>query len=162
MESNKDHRGTSRKEKFAEGGFQSAYKCTSNEGKMLVLKKYHPETKETITGVFDSTVEVHARKQVQMHAVSNYITNVFSKKIPSEFGRSFTFNTAYYAQFENEPVTIEEFVPGKFTKYVNNDGSCVQPTFIICNSYKLYYKVCCIFLILAHIVKNVTVREVFI
>jgi hypothetical protein len=28
--------------------------------------------------------------------------------------------------YDGQPVTVEEFVPGAFTKYVNNDGLCIQ------------------------------------
>lgn len=115
-------------EKFAEGGFRSAYKCTSSDGKVWVLKKYHDATKKTITDACASTVEVHARKQVQMHAVASHITGRFCSKVPAEFGKSFTYNKVYYAKYEEEPVTVEELVAGKFLKYVNNDGTCVKPS----------------------------------
>ena len=63
-----------------------------------------------------------------MHAVARNITAVFTSKVPTEFGESFTFSKIYYSNLDDQNVTVEEFVPGTFQKYVNNDGKSVVPT----------------------------------
>ena len=116
-------------EKFASGAFCSAFKCVAvQDGKKWVLKKYHDITKTTITDALASSVAVHARKQVQMHAVARHLTQRFAAKVPASFGKVFKYNKVYYTEFNSEPVTVEEFVEGKFSKYINNDGRCVTPS----------------------------------
>ena len=70
-------------------------------------------------------MEIHARKQIQMHAVASHLTKCFKSKAPSEFGENFAYNQVYYSKFNDEPVTVEELVSGSFYKYVNNDGTCI-------------------------------------
>ena len=43
------------------------------------------------------------------------------------FGETFHYNSVCYGKIGSiESVTIEEFIPGTFVKYINNDGSqCV-------------------------------------
>ena len=73
-------------------------------------------------------MEIHTRKQVQMHTVARQLTKRFSSIVPEEFGQSFAYNKVFYSRFNDEPVTVEvEFVSGQFTKYVNNDGNCIIP-----------------------------------
>ena len=55
-----------------------------------------------------------------MHPAARHLTKKLSTKTPPEFGQYFCYNT----QFQCGPVTIEEFVPGTFTKHVNNNGEC--------------------------------------
>ena len=47
--------------------------------------------------------------------------------ISFHFGETFHYNGVYYGKIGSiESVTIEEFIPGTFVKYINNDGSqCV-------------------------------------
>ena len=113
----------------ASGAFHSAFKCVAvQDGKKWVLKKFHDITKTTITDALASSVAVHARKQVQMHAVAWHLTQRFAAKVPASFGKVFKYNKVYYTEFNSEPVTVEEFVEGKFSKYINNDGRCVTPS----------------------------------
>lgn len=72
-------------------------------------------------------METHTRKQVQMHTVARQLTKRFSSIVPEESGQSFAYNKVFYSRFNDEPVTVEEFVSGQFTKYVNNDGNCIIP-----------------------------------
>lgn len=32
----------------------------------------------------------------------------------------------FYSVLENVPITVEEYVPGEFVKYINNDGQCMD------------------------------------
>jgi len=58
-----------------------------------------------------------------MHAVARNVAQRFAKKAPQEFGTTFSYNKVYYSTYNENPVTVEEFVEGEFTKYVNNDGN---------------------------------------
>lgn len=118
-------------EKFASGAFRDAYKGMPEGGASLkkwVIKKYNEKARTTIVTTLSSTVEIHARKQVQMHSVARHLTKQFTLKVPKSFGKSFSYNKVFFAMYDGQPVTVEEFVPGAFTKYVNNDGHCIQPS----------------------------------
>ena len=46
------------------------------------------------------------------------------ESISFNFGEAFQYNNVYYGKIGSiESVAIEEFIPGKFVKYINNDGS---------------------------------------
>ncbi len=69
----------------------------------------------------------HAKKQCQMHTVARNITQRFEKSVPEEFGDTFSFGKVYYALMgDTEPITVEEYIEGKFAKYVNNNGYCFK------------------------------------
>ena len=38
------------------------------------------------------------------------------------FGEMLRYNEAYFAMVGGDPFTVEQFLPGEFKKYVNNDG----------------------------------------
>jgi len=59
-----------------------------------------------------------------MHAVARNITQRLAKYAPKEFSVTFEYGCVYYSMLQGEPATMEEFVEGKFLKYVNNDGTC--------------------------------------
>jgi hypothetical protein len=61
-----------------------------------------------------------------MHSVARQLTKKFSSKLPKSFGKSFSYNKVFFAMYDGQPVTVEEFVPGTFTKYINNDGQRTQ------------------------------------
>ena len=90
-----------------------------------VVKKYNVKSKNTIEDTLKTTTEIHTRKQVQMHTVARQLTKKFSSIVPEQFGQSFAYNKVFYSRLNDEPVTVEEFVSGQFTKYVNNDGKCI-------------------------------------
>ena len=117
---------------FAEGAFRKAYmaKCTTYpfKNKQWILKKLN---KSTITdlNVFEESSESITRKSVQMHTLAQYMAKTFqeaAEKASSsfQFGETFQYNSVYYGKIGSiESVTIEEFIPGKFVKYINKDGS---------------------------------------
>ena len=72
-------------------------------------------------------MEDHTGEQVQMHAVARNITQRFSSRVPALFGDTFSYGKVFYCVLDELPVTVEEFVPGEFQKYVNNDGTCYAP-----------------------------------
>jgi hypothetical protein len=118
------------REKFSSGNFRDAYKGiaeVNSERKMYVVKMYNEKAVRIIQNTLNTAVEDHARKQVQMHAVAWHITKGFSLRVPPEFGECFKYNKVHYSCLNDKPVTVEDFVPGKFEKYVNNNGKCVAP-----------------------------------
>ena len=115
--------------KFASGGFRDAHHATLINNDFTqkfrnkwVVKYYNAKAVASITETLDSTVEDHCRKRVQMHAVASHITNKFNSKVPADFGKCFQYNHCYYTKINDQPATIEEFVPGSFTKIINNIG----------------------------------------
>ena len=67
-----------------------------------------------------------------MHALTKNIADQFSKKVQElivskEFGETLKFRNIYLAKLDGECLTLEEFIEGKFEKYLNNTGEvCVS------------------------------------
>lgn len=117
--------------KFDSGAFRDAFraKCVDKSCYLSgewVIKKYKEEAVTTIQEQLQMTVENHTRKQVQMHAVARNLTARFAAKVPTEFGEVFTCGKVFYSEWDNCPVTVEEYVPGVFSKYINNDGDIIE------------------------------------
>ena len=106
------------KEKFASGGFRNAYDCTALSGLKgrYVLKKYHDDKVEDIVQLFGS-LEIHTRKIVQMHCLAMHFTLKLKNETPADFGASFLYNKVYYAQLDDQFITIEQYLDGDFRKY---------------------------------------------
>ena len=118
--------------KFDSGAFRDVFraKCRDTSSGLAgewVIKKYRDEAVATIKEQLQMTVEDHTRKQVQMHAVARNLTARFSAKVPKEFGEAFQYGKVFYSQWNECPVTVEEYVPGVFCKYINNDGEIIEP-----------------------------------
>ena len=62
-----------------------------------------------------------------MHPVARNITQTFSSRVPSTFGDTFSYGKVFYSLLDELSLTVEEFVPGEFQTYVNNDGTCYAP-----------------------------------
>ena len=72
-------------------------------------------------------------------------TEQFSNKVPSHFGRCFHYNRVFYTKFEDEPAMVEEYVPGNFLKYINNNGECCSAPEKCSNEHKeLFLKAECL------------------
>ena len=113
-----------------EGGFRKAYKATTKHArfkhKAWVLKRYHPEAVKNIvdTGV---GIDEHTKKAVQMHLLArnfaSQLTSSLALEAAIKFGETFRYRNVYYGKTkEGECVRIEEFIDGKFRKYLNNTG----------------------------------------
>lgn len=123
------------KEPFASGGFREAYKASSNSARFKanawVVKKYLPETL-TVLKDMSETVESHTKKVVQMHHLARNIASnlqmaVNKAKKEKEFGEMFRYNGIFLGKMDNDFVTVEEFIPGSFVKYLNNTAErCVE------------------------------------
>ncbi|CAB3984462.1 transient receptor potential cation channel subfamily M member 6-like [Paramuricea clavata] len=116
-------------ESFAEGGFRKAYKCESIDGKLSgkwVLKKYKENALEDMKSV-NLTEEEHARKQVQTHTLAQNIAIQMQRNVPETFGETFTYDSMLFGKIVEDNgdvcfVTIERYLEGSFTKYINNNG----------------------------------------
>ena len=58
-----------------------------------------------------------------MHAVAHYIATALQKKAPAKCGQCFSYDTVYFSTLDSRPVTVEKYIGGNFTKYINNDGT---------------------------------------
>ena len=122
-------------ESFAEGGFRKAYKCESIDGKLSgkwVFKKYKENALKDMESL-NLTEEEHARKQVQMHTLAQNITTQMQRNVPETFGETFSYDSMLFGKItENNGdacfVTIERYLEGSFTKYVNNTGEISSTT----------------------------------
>lgn len=120
------------KTSLGQGAFREAFKATSNTSVLTVndwvVKKYLPKALEVIQATNQST-EQHTRKTVQMHTLAQNFASqlrqeLITKGVLDLYGKTLTFNKLFLGKIEatGEFVTVEEFVPGNFVKYVNNDG----------------------------------------
>lgn len=128
---------------FARGGFREVFKarwrCENKldndffQNKYWVLKKYLPETLEVIKEL-EQSLEEYTRKNVQMHVLAQNLTERCHARIEelgvqSIFGNWFRYNKVALGKCDNDSntteewTTIEEYVEGSFSKYINNDGT---------------------------------------
>lgn len=120
-------------ESFGQGGFRKAYKCESFDGKLpgvWVLKKYKEQALDDMKAL-EIEEEEHARKQVQMHTLAQSIAGQMEKNVAEDFGETFTYDTMHFGKIkkDNEAecfVTVEKYMEGNFTKYINNTGKIVS------------------------------------
>ena len=67
-----------------------------------------------------------------MHALAKNFAGQLTKKVEerkvsTEFGETLRFKDIYFAKLDNECLTLEKFIEGKFEKYMNNTGElCVS------------------------------------
>ncbi|KAJ7380733.1 hypothetical protein OS493_007106 [Desmophyllum pertusum] len=120
------------------GGFRKAFKATSKHAEFIattwVIKCYLPDALKCIAET-GQTVEQHNRKVVQMHLLSRNFASQLEAEVKTNgandlFGTAFRYRKIFHGETEDkEYVTVEEFIPGVFTKYINNNGStCVDRT----------------------------------
>ena len=105
---------------FGFGGFRLAHKALELESdkgiRTWVVICYKEDAQEAILNDLQLTLETHTRKQVQMHVVARY-------KAPAKFGQCFSYDTVYFSTLDSRPVTVEKYIGGNFTKYINHDGT---------------------------------------
>ena len=131
---------------FANGGFREAYKATSiTEGfkdETWVVKKYTDHTKELLKEM-KQTEEEHAQKSVQMHYLARNLACQLKEKVKkenlTEFGEVFEFNKVFMGKMgSGEVVTLEEYISGKFVKYINNTGDKCEKDNIIADKAEAF------------------------
>lgn len=77
---------------------------------------------EGISSLFGS-IEAHTRKSVQLNALARNFAENMAREVPEvAFGRTFQYNKVYFSCMGSEYVTIEKFIEGTFTKWINNTG----------------------------------------
>ena len=117
------------KSKFVDGGFRDAHKAACKHPQYpdtWVIKQFKPEQAEKVEGTLNVSLDVHTRKQAQMHCVAKKLAEMVKKKAPPEFGEVFTYDRIYFSTFNDKPVTVEEFVLGSCFEYINNNGDIVE------------------------------------
>ncbi len=71
------------------------------------------------------TPKKHANRTVQGHHLAQYFSKRWKEKVESQnrfdFGDCFRYNKVFLGEVENEFVTIEKYIPGIFSKYINNN-----------------------------------------
>ena len=110
-------------EKFASSGCQNAFVANGMKGVSgkMVLRHYKPECVDDLSHLFNS-LDDHTRKVVQMHALARHFAQMMHNEAPLEYGETFMYTKLYYDKLNDEAVTIEQVIEGKFTKYINNTG----------------------------------------
>ena len=110
---------------FDSGGFRDAYLVKAISGipkGKYVLKRYKEDKVAEIKELFGTT-EAHTRKVIQMNALArNFAQNLNLERPVVEYGPTFKYSKVYYANFNGEYITFEEFIEGTFAKYINNNG----------------------------------------
>jgi hypothetical protein len=119
------------KDLLGEGGFRKAYKAESSDKDFStltwVVKEYKPCALEVIAET-QQTVEAHTKKVVQMHSLAQNIASQCKAKIEEDgllqsFGDTLQYGNIYLGKRGESFVNVEEYVEGKFEKYINNDGT---------------------------------------
>ena len=118
-------------EVFGEGDFRTANMATSTTkgfaSNKWVVKRYNDQALQEIR-ITNQTVENHTKKVVKMHNLAKNFalrmeSEVTKKSVEEKFGKVMNDNNIYLGKLPcGEVVTIEEYVQGEMTKYINNDG----------------------------------------
>ena len=127
---------------FGTGGFRNAFKAkclTPGFSQQWVIKRYLESAKKSILDQMGITLEDHTKRAVQMHLLSNNFCEQLANKVKEEgkaehFGQFLRYNKIYFAKLSSsdECLTMEEFITGEFTKYINNNGKmCVSSSNVI-------------------------------
>ena len=110
---------------FSEGAFREAYLAKSIRGLpkgQYVFKKYKKTEVQGIATLFGS-VEPHTLKSVQHDALARNMAQCLSLEAANfEFGPTFNYNKVYFSSLNDEFVTLEMYLEGTFTKYINKTG----------------------------------------
>ena len=118
----------------SQGGFREAFKATSKTAgfcnQQWVVKRYLESAVDIIQQT-KQTLQQHTKKVVQMHMLARNFTKTLEKELQLNgnlelYGKTLTYNKIYmgrlHGQSGDEWVTVEEYIDGKFTKYLNNTG----------------------------------------
>ena len=125
------------KESFASGGFREVYKASLKDATPYVVKKFLPSSIVTIQelnelGELNETTETFARRAVQAHMLAKNFADQFRASLVSHvktsFGSAFSYGKATFGKIleTGEVIMVEDFIPGKFSKYINNDGKIIH------------------------------------
>ena len=127
------------KTSFASGGYREVFKASFRQGgNLLVVKKFLPSSLEAIdqinnaVGVSESA-ETFAKRAIQAHLLAKNFADQFraslSTDLKASFGKTFAYGKAMLGELDSgDIIMMEDFVPGEFSKYINNDGIPVPPS----------------------------------
>ena len=125
---------------FAAGGFRKAFKAMSitegfNKG-TWVITSYLQTAVELIKDT-GQTTEEHTTKSVQMQYLARNLASqlkgAIAKDKLDEYGESFEYKSVYMGKAEDgELLTVEEFIPGDFVKFINNNGIVCEEDTMLC------------------------------
>ena len=131
---------------FAAGGFRKAFKATSitegfNKG-TWVVKSYLESAVQLIKDT-GQTTEEHTRKSVQMQYLARNFASQLKETIAKdkldEYGDSFEYKSVYMGKTEDgELLTVEEFIPGDFAKFINNNGIVCEEDTMLCKKAQAF------------------------
>ena len=86
-----------------------------------VLKKVQEQKVDEIEKLLKA-IEQHARKAVQMNALARNFCLVLAREVLVEYGQVLNYTKVYFGKLYGEFVTLEDYLEGKFQKYVNSSG----------------------------------------
>ena len=120
------------KDLLGEGAFRRAYKARTDDKELSaftwVVKEYTTNALE-VRSETNQSVEAHTRKVAQMHCLAQNFANQLRQEIEKanlqeSFGPTLhvKYGNIYLGKKGEEYVTVEEYMEGKFYKYINNDG----------------------------------------
>lgn len=131
---------------FAAGGFRKAFKAMSitegfNKGTWVV--KSYLETAVQLIKDTGQTTEEHTRKSVQMQYLARNFASQLKEAIAKdkldEYGESFEYKSVYMGIAEDgELLTAEEFIPGDFVKFINNNGIVCEEDTMLCKKAQAF------------------------
>ena len=89
------------------------------------------------------TTEEHTRKSVQIQYLARNIASQLKETIAKdkldEYGDSFEYKSVYMGKTEDgELLTVEEFIPGDFAKFINNNGVVCEEDTMLCKKAKAF------------------------
>eukprot|EP00794_Sanderia_malayensis_P002326 gene2326-2678_t len=103
-----------------------------------VIKRYLPAAIDCITSTGQTLAE-HTKKTVQIHSLARNFAQQLESEVDKNwvlalFGEFPKYRQIFYGETDQEElVTIKKFIPGVFTKYINNTGMvCGDPNDAIC------------------------------
>jgi len=121
--------------------FASGSGLPEKKGELFVLKKFKKDQISSLEQLFTSE-EAHTRKMVQMNALSRSLASKMSIEAPTKFGEPLRYNKLFFGKVNDEVITLEEYLDGKFTKYINNTGeiysSCDDDIGMKCEAFVHY------------------------
>ena len=116
-------------QKVAEGGFRHAFIATLNDKSVhstWVMKETKEEVISQVTHTVNITLAEHTCKQIHLNAASRSIAMSFRKKAPENCGECFHCKKVFFSRVGDTPVTIEEYNPRMYTKYLSNNGHILE------------------------------------
>ena len=113
-------------DKFASGACRDAYLATGLKGVSgkFVVKRYRSDQVVQLIQLFHC-LDTHTRKVVQMHALARHFSLMLRDCAPPGFGDTFLYTKLFYAKLKEEFITVEPYIEGNFSKYVNNTGDII-------------------------------------